>query len=355
MTRDATLAAARRIRIELGTAPAPVSGLRGTVWRMSAPATGPLLLLDGASLWFRAFYAIPEKITAPDGQPVNAVRGFTDMVAALVKQHAPSRLVVCLDLDWRPAFRVDLIPSYKAQRVADTEPAGAVGPVAEEVPDTLTPQVDMIMEVLAAAGIATAGAAGLEADDVIGTLATVERETDVIVVSGDRDLLQLVRDSPAPRVQVFYVGRGLAKAELWGPAEVSAKYGVPEANAGIAYADMATLRGDASDGLPGVAGIGDKSAAQLITKFGSIEALRAAAADPDSDLAKGVRAKLVAAEDYLKAATTVVRVVRDATVEFSRNDELAREPADPEDLLALGVAYNAESPVKRLIAALAKR
>ncbi|MFE3188063.1 5'-3' exonuclease H3TH domain-containing protein [Nocardia sp. NPDC059240] len=321
---------------------------------MSNPGAGPLLLLDGASLWFRAFYAIPEKITAPDGQPVNALRGFTDMVAALVKQHAPSRLVVCLDLDWRPQFRVDLLPSYKAHRVADS---GAVvdGVAAEEVPDTLTPQVDLIMQVLEAAGIATAGAEGLEADDVIGTLATRETDDEVIVVSGDRDLLQLVRDNPAPRVQVFYVGRGLSKAELWGPAEVSAKYGVPVENAGPAYADMATLRGDASDGLPGVAGIGDKSAAQLISKFGSVEALRAAAADPDSDLAKGVRAKLVAADDYLKAAAPVVRVVQDATVEFSRPDLLPTTPADPDRLAQLAVAYNAESPVKRLITAMAKR
>ncbi|MFC9999802.1 5'-3' exonuclease H3TH domain-containing protein [Nocardia sp. NPDC127526] len=321
---------------------------------MSTPAAGPLLLLDGASLWFRAFYAIPEKITAPDGRPVNALRGFTDMVAALIKQHAPSRLVVCLDLDWRPQFRVDLIPSYKAHRVAEDQPV-ADGVEAEEVPDTLTPQVDMIMEVLEAAGIATAGAEGLEADDVLGTLATRERDSEVIVVSGDRDLLQLVRDTPAPPVRVFYVGRGLAKAELWGPAEVSAKYGVPQEIAGPAYADMATLRGDSSDGLPGVAGIGDKSAAQLISKFGSVEALRAAAADPDSDLAKGVRAKLAAAEDYLKAAAPVVRVVCDADVEMSGPDLLPATPADPERLHALAAAYNAESPVKRLITAMAKR
>ncbi|MGW2661739.1 5'-3' exonuclease [Nocardia tengchongensis] len=322
---------------------------------MSNPAAGPLLLLDGASLWFRAFYAIPEKITAPDGRPVNALRGFTDMIAALVKQHGPSRLVVCLDLDWRPRFRVDLLPSYKAHRVAEDAGEPVAGVVAEEVPDTLTPQVDMIMEVLAAAGIATAGAAGLEADDVIGTLATREGTDEVIVVSGDRDLLQLVRDTPAPPVRVFYVGRGLAKAELWGPAEVSAKYGVPEENAGPAYADMATLRGDASDGLPGVAGIGDKSAAQLITKFGSVEALRSAAADPDSDLAKGVRAKLVAADDYLKAAAPVVRVVRDAEVDYSGPDLLPTTPADPDRLTALAAAYNAESPVKRLVKAMAAR
>lgn len=319
---------------------------------MSTPAAGPLLLLDGASLWFRAFYAVPEKITAPGGQPVNALRGFTDMVAALITRHAPGRLVVCLDLNWRPQFRVELLPSYKAHRL--DEAAGAA-PGAEEVPDTLTPQVDMILEVLEAAGIATAGAEGLEADDVIGTLATRERTDEVIVVSGDRDLLQLVRDDPTPAVRVFYVGRGLAKAELYGPAEVAAKYGVPQSNAGPAYADMATLRGDASDGLPGVAGIGDKSAATLISRFGSLEALVAAVSDPDADLAQGVRTKLTAAQDYLKAAAPVVRVVRDAEVHLSRPDLLPQIPADADRLTTLATAYNAESPVKRLITAMAAR
>ncbi|TSE01642.1 5'-3' exonuclease [Skermania sp. ID1734] len=312
--------------------------------------TGPLLLLDGASLWFRAFHAIPASITAEDGRSVNALRGFTDMVAALINRHSPARLVVCLDLDWRPQFRVDAVPSYKTHRLA---PDGADENV-EEVPDLLTPQVDMILEVLEAAGIATAGAEGLEADDVLGTLATRERTDDVVVVSGDRDLLQLVEDREVA-VRVYYVGRGLAKAELFGPAEVAAKYGVPEANAGAAYADLATLRGDASDGLPGVKGIGEKSASSLIMQFGSIEALRAAVRDPESDMAQGVRAKLAAAEDYLEVATTVVRVVRDADVHFSRPDVLPTEPADPQRLQELAVELNAESPVKRLVEAMKGR
>jgi 5'-3' exonuclease len=319
---------------------------------VTSAAGGPLLLLDGASLWFRAFHAIPDKITAPDGRSVNALRGFTDMVASLITKFAPSRLVVCLDLDWRPAYRVELVPSYKAHRL-DTSPDAAPG--AETVPDTLTPQVDMILEVLAAAGIATGGAEGLEADDVLGTLATRERTDEVIVVSGDRDLLQLVRDEPTPQVRVLYAGRGLAKAELFGPAEVSAKYGVPLRNAGPAYADMATLRGDASDGLPGVAGIGEKSASTLISRFGSLEALVAAVEDPDADLSQTVRARLRAAEDYLKAAAPVVRVVCDAEVTLSRSDALPTEPADPDRLRALATAYNAESPVTRLITALAAR
>ncbi|MBF6167247.1 5'-3' exonuclease [Streptomyces gardneri] len=319
---------------------------------MTSAAGGPLLLLDGASLWFRAYHAIPDKITAPDGRSVNALRGFTDMVASLITKFAPSRLVVCLDLDWRPAYRVALVPSYKAHRL---DPSPEAAPGAESVPDTLTPQVEMILEVLAAAGIATGGADGLEADDVLGTLATRERTDEVVVVSGDRDLLQLVRDEPAPQVRVLYAGRGLAKAELFGPAEVSAKYGVPLRNAGPAYADMATLRGDASDGLPGVAGIGEKSASTLISRFGSLEALIAAVEDPDADLAQGVRARMRAAEDYLKAAAPVVRVVRDAEVALSRSDALPTEPADPDRLRALATAYNAESPITRLITALGAR
>jgi 5'-3' exonuclease len=312
-----------------------------------------LLLLDGASLWFRAFHALPDSIVAPDGRAVNAVRGFTDMVAALITRQSPSRLVVCLDLDWRPRFRVELVPSYKAHRL-DT--AATAAPGAEDVPDLLTPQVDMILDVLAAAGIATAGAAGLEADDVLGTLASRERADEVVVVSGDRDLLQLVRDEPGlPAVRVLYVGRGLAKAELFGPAEVAAKYGVPEANAGDAYADLATLRGDPSDGLPGVKGIGEKSASSLLSTYGSLAALRAVAADPGSALAAGVRAKLAAAQDYLDAAVPVVRVVRDAEVEFSRADVLPGAPADPTRLAALAQAYNAENPVARLTKAMAAR
>ncbi|WP_051162427.1 5'-3' exonuclease [Nocardia brevicatena] len=307
------------------------------------------MLLDGASLWFRAFHAVPEKITAPDGRPVNALRGFTDMVAALITRYRPGRLVVCLDLDWRPRFRVDLVPTYKTHRLA----TAADAPGAEEVPDTLTPQVDMIMQVLAAAGIATGGAEGLEADDVLGTLATQEISDPVIVVSGDRDLLQLVRDTPQPPVRVLYAGRGLAKAELFGPAEVAAKYGVPRENAGPAYADMATLRGDSSDGLPGAPGIGEKTAACLISHFGSLEALMAALGDPEADLARGVRAKLHDAQDYVKAAAPVVRVVRDATVVLSRPDILHSTPADPGKLRELATAYNAESPVKRLIEAIA--
>lgn len=316
---------------------------------MTAPGKSPLLLLDGASLWFRAYYALPESITAPDGRPVNAVRGFLDMISALIARTEPSRLAVCLDLDWRPQFRVDLVPSYKAHRVAEAAPEVAE---SEEVPETLTPQVDMIMDVLAALGIATAGAEGLEADDVLGTLAARERQDPVVVVSGDRDLLQVAADEPN-EVRVLYVGRGLAKAELFDPALVSERYGVPLHRAGEAYAELALLRGDASDGLPGVKGIGEKTASTLMLNYESVAALRAAALDPSSDMAKGIRAKLANASDYLDAALPVVRVVTDADVVLSKSDEIPAEPDDLDALNTLAETLGIENAVNRLVSAMA--
>src|SRR6201995_4578234 len=245
---------------------------------MPAPR-GPLLLLDGASMWFRSYFGVPSSTTSRAGRPVNAVRGFIDSMAVVITQQRPHRLAVCLDLDWRPQFRVDLIPSYKAHWVAEPEPAGE--PDIEEVPDDLTPQVDMIMELLDAFGIPTAGATGFEADDVLGTLASRERSNPVVVVSGDRDLLQVVADDPVP-VRVLYLGRGLAKATLFGPAEVGENYGVPVDRAGAAYAELALMRGDPSDGLPGVPGVGEKTASTLLAQHGSLAAILAAVDDPKS-------------------------------------------------------------------------
>lgn len=310
----------------------------------------PVVLLDGASMWFRSFFGIPSSITAPDGRPVNAVRGFLDSIATIVAAHRPHRLAVCLDLDWRPQWRVDLVPSYKTHRVV-TEMTGPA-PDVEEVPDDLTPQVAMIIEMLEAFGICAAGAEGFEADDVLGTLAAQEQADPVIVVSGDRDLLQVVRDDPVP-VQVLYLGRGLAKATLWGPAEVAEKYGLPAERAGAAYAELALLRGDPSDGLPGVAGVGEKTAAGLITRHGSLERLLTAAEDPKSEVAKGIRAKLAAAEDYLAAALPVVRVATDAPVEFTTaSDALPLAAADPKRVADLAQTFGVGSSIARLQKAL---
>src|SRR3954463_13936932 len=257
------------------------------------------MLLDAASLYFRAFYGVPTSVTTPDGRPINAVRGFLDMTARLVTTYRPDRLVACWDDDWRPAFRVDALPSYRAHRLA---PAGG-----EETPDELGPQVPILVDVLAAAGVARVGAPGFEADDVIGTLATRARGP-VDVVTGDRDLFQLVDDTRG--IRVLYTNRGITDIETVDEAAVAAKYAIP----GRAYADFAVLRGDPSDGLPGVAGIGAKTAAALIAAFGDLAGIRAAAARtvvPKPPLTAAVLKKLHAAADYLDAAPVVVAVARD--------------------------------------------
>ncbi|SRX82625.1 putative 5'-3' exonuclease [Mycobacterium tuberculosis H37Rv] [Mycolicibacterium parafortuitum] len=314
-------------------------------------ATQPsLVLLDGASMWFRSFFGVPSSITAPDGRPVNALRGFLDAVATVITRERPHRLVVCRDDDWRPQWRVDAIPSYKAHRVLEENPSGE--PDVEEVPDELTPQVDMIMEILDAFGIATAGAPQCEADDVLGTLAERERRDPVVVVSGDRDLLQLVRDEPVP-VRVLYLGRGLAKAVKYGPHEVAETYGVPIDRAGPAYAELALLRGDPSDGLPGVPGIGEKTAATLLAQHGSLDRILVAAQDPSSKLSKAHRNKLLAAADYIGKAEPVVRVATDAEVDWSTDgDKLPLSARDPRKVVELAERYGVSSSIGRLQAAL---
>ena len=297
------------------------------------------MLLDAASLYFRAFYGVPTTITSPDGRPVNAVRGFLDMTARLVTTHGPDRLVACWDDDWRPAFRVAALPSYKAHRLA---PDGG-----EETPEELGPQVPVLVEVLAAAGIERVGAPGYEADDVIGTLATRARGP-VDVVTGDRDLFQLVDDERA--VRVLYTARGIADLELVDEAAVKAKYGIP----GRAYADFAVLRGDPSDGLPGVAGVGAKTAAALVTAFGSLAGIREAVARtvvPKPPLTAAVLKKLHAAGGYLDAAPVVVAVARDLDLP-AVDGALPRRPADPQALGRLAAEHGLESPLRRLGAAL---
>lgn len=301
--------------------------------------TRPLMLLDSASLYFRAYYGIPETITAPDGMPVNAVRGFIDMVAMVVDRYSPGRLVACMDTDWRPAFRVAAIPSYKAHRVA------AEG--GELVPDTLSPQVPVIEQVLDAVGIARVGIVDCEADDVIGTLSTRDNGA-VDVVTGDRDLFQLVDDIRP--VRVLYTARGVRNLEVVDESGVAKKYGIP----GRSYADFAALRGDPSDGLPGVAGVGDKTAAALVSRFGSVAGILAAVDAGQMDgFPAGSRKRIEAARDYLAVAPEVVAVRRDAAVP-DHDDRLPAGPRDPAALVDLADRYGLDSPVNRLLHVLAR-
>jgi 5'-3' exonuclease len=295
---------------------------------------GQLTLLDAPSLWYRAFHGVPESVTAPDGSPVNAVRGTIDLVARIVRDTRPARLVACLDNDWRPAFRVAAVPSYKTHRLTEHG--------AEAEPESLAPQVAVLLEVFAAVGLAVVGVDGYEADDVLGTLSA--RETGAVdVVTGDRDLFQLIRDDGP--VRVLYA---VEKMAPYTEGTVAAKYDIP----GTGYAEFAVLRGDPSDGLPGVKGVGAKTAAALVTRFGTVEAILAALDDGTQDgFPAGARAKLEAARDYLEVAPAVTRTVRDLPVP-ALDDALPSTPRDPERLVALADRWGLDSPLDRLLAAL---
>ncbi len=293
-----------------------------------------LLLLDAPSLYFRAFHGVPRSVVAPDGTPVNAVRGLIDVIARLVTEHQPTRLVACFDADWRPEFRVRAIPSYKAHRVADDGGDGT--------PDELGPQLPVIDAVLEAFGVARSEAAGFEADDVIGTLATRHTSGPVDVVTGDRDLFQLVED--ARGVRVLYAVEKFAPID---EAEIARRYAIP----GRAYGDFAVLRGDPSDGLPGVPGIGPKSASALLTRFGCLENVLAAVTGSDDGFPAGSRAKIQAARGYIEPAIGVVQVVTDIDLP-PFDDHLPVTPKDPAAVATLASTWGLVSSCARLVTAL---
>lgn len=300
--------------------------------------TRPLLLVDSASLYFRAYFGVPESAArAPDGTPVNAVRGFLHMVASLIRTRRPDRLVCALDADWRPPWRVALIDSYKKHRVAVDG--------GEVVPDALSVQIPVILDILEALGITAVGAPGYEADDVIGTLAARE-PGPIEVATGDRDLFQVIDDDRG--VTVLYCGKGVAKLEVFDDRVVQQKYGVGASQ----YADFAALRGDPSDGLPGVPGIGEKTAARLVARYGSLDAIVAALDDPSAGFAPGVRTKLAAADGYLMVAPKVVRVATDAPV-AAVPALLPQTVHDPDRLYALAGAWGLAGPVRAMVDAMA--
>jgi len=306
-----------------------------------------LLLLDTASLYFRAFFGVPDSVRAPDGTPVNAVRGLLDFITRLVGEYHPTHLACCWDNDWRPQWRVDLLPSYKAHRVEVELPAPTASGAhfEEEVPDPLETQIPVILAVLEAFGIAVVGADGYEADDVIGTLAT-GAGMPVDVVTGDRDLFQLVDDDA--EVRILYTARGVGKHERVTNAVVQEKYGID----GRQYADFAALRGDPSDGLPGVPGVGEKTAASLLRKYASLDGIITAAHDAGSDMAPGPRRKVKDAADYLLVAPKVVAV--ECGIDIGTPDlTMPRTPAHPEELVALSERWGLGGSVTRLVETLA--
>jgi 5'-3' exonuclease len=299
------------------------------------------MLLDSASLYFRAFYGVPDTVKAPDGTPVNAVRGFLDIITRLVTTYEPTHLVACWDDDWRPQWRVDLIPTYKTHRVAEVT---AVGPDVEVVPDPLEVQVPIIRRTLDALGIPIVGAAAHEADDVIGTLAT-RASLPVDIVTGDRDLFQLVDDESA--VRVIYTAKGMSNLEIVTDATVVTKYGVLPTQ----YADFATLRGDSSDGLPGVAGIGEKTAATLLAAHGDLAGI-IAAAEGGEGMSAGIQSKILTGLPYLAVAPTVVEVVKDLDLADTDSRLRPLDDAGRADAAALAERWALGTAMTRILDAL---
>ncbi|MFE9850076.1 5'-3' exonuclease H3TH domain-containing protein [Streptomyces sp. NPDC005576] len=300
------------------------------------------MLLDTASLYYRAYFGVPDSVRAPDGTPVNAVRGLLDFIGRLVQDHHPDDLVACMDADWRPAWRVDLIPTYKAHRVAVETPAGQAD--VEETPDTLSPQVPVIEAVLDAVGIARVGVAPYEADDVIGTL-TGLATGPVDIVTGDRDLYQLVDD--ARGVRVLYPLKGVGTLQVTDEAVLREKYGVD----GRGYVDLALLRGDPSDGLPGVPGIGEKTAAKLLDAYGDLAGIMAAVDDPAAKLTPSQRRRLDEAREYVAVAPKVVRVAGDVPLP-AFDPVLPREARDAVALSELAERWGLRGALQRLLSAL---
>jgi 5'-3' exonuclease len=289
------------------------------------------VLLDTSSLMYRAFYSIPSTVTDQRGQPVNAVHGYLDMTARLVSTYRPDQLVHVYDDDWKPAPRVEAYAGYKAQRKPD--------------PEGLPEQFGILREVLDAAGLPQADAPGWEAEDAIGALSARAGRSDRFdVVTGDRDLIQLVRD---PQVRVLFTVRGVTDIRVLDEAGVLEKYGVPAAR----YADFAILRGDPSDGLPGVRGVGEKTARLLVEAYPSIEAMVEGArwskeSDRPLQRSASLRAAIRDAADYLEAMRRVVPIQRDIEVRqwgSGRDDEALDRVAEH---------YRVIGPARRLRQAL---
>jgi len=296
-----------------------------------------LMLLDSASLWYRAYYGMPDTLTGPDGTPVNAIRGYLDMTARLIGMYNPDRIVACLEGDWRPTWRTDLFPEYKANRIDEEGD--------EEEPDLLTPQIPILLDVLEAFGIALVGVDNYEADDVMASFA-VRENGPIRVVTGDRDLFQLVDDQRD--VAIVYLAKGISQHDLVDRKYVSEKYGIP----GDRYALFAMIRGDASDGLPGIRGIGEKGAAVIANHFATMDEVMAAAADEaDTRLTPLLRKKLLAGADYAAIAPKLVHCALD--IELPQVDiKKPRRPESLDEIYQYKNDYGLGASVDRLMSAL---
>jgi 5'-3' exonuclease len=296
-----------------------------------------LMLLDSASLWYRAYYGMPDTLLSPTGMPVNAIRGYLDMTARLIGMYSPDRIVACIEGDWRPSWRVDIFPAYKANRLEDDSDV-------EEEPETLTPQIPVLLDLLDAFGFPMLGVDDYEADDVMATFA-VKEKGPIRIVTGDRDLFQLVDDKRD--VKVVYLARGISQHDLVDVSWVANKYAIP----GDRYALFAMFRGDTSDGLPGVKGIGEKGAALIANNFATVDEVVEAAKSGHEVLSASLAKKVVDGIDYLKIAPTLVNCARDVAIP-KMDLTLPKKPDDLSQIYAMKDEYGLGASVDRLISAL---
>lgn len=265
-------------------------------WRNVGPVA-KLLLLDGNSLTYRAFFALPTDMATAAGQVTNAVFGFTSMLIYVVKEHQPDGVVVAFDRP-EPTFRHGMIDDYKAGR--------------EAAPDILKQQMGLVREVLETLKVPMIEIVGYEADDILATLATQGRDRgdDIIVVTGDRDAYQLVED---PHIRVLYNKRGVSDYALYDEDGIEGRTGVHP----TVYAQYAAMRGDPSDNLPGVPGVGEKTAAKLINTYGGLDGIF----EHLSELTPKLRENLGAAEDQVRSNAEVIPLIRDVPLpELSPED-----------------------------------
>jgi 5'-3' exonuclease len=294
------------------------------------------MLLDSASLWYRAYFGMPDTLVSPTGEPVNAIRGYLDMTARLINLYKPNRLVACIEGDWRPSWRVELFPEYKANRL-DVEGE-------EEEPDTLGPQIPILLDLLEAFGIPLVGVDDYEADDVMASFA-VREKGPIKIVTGDRDLFQLVDDKR--KVNVVYLAKGITNHDHVDIKWIADKYDIP----GERYALFAMIRGDASDGLPGIRGIGEKGAAIIAKQFTTLEEVMKAAAAADERLTPNASKKLLESSAYAKIAPKLVFCALDVPLP-NLDLSMPKRPKNLDEIYQYQKDYGLGASVDRLIAAL---
>jgi 5'-3' exonuclease len=295
-----------------------------------------LMLLDSASLWYRAYFGMPDTLVSPSGLQVNAIRGYLDMTSKLINLYKPNRIVACLEGDWRPSWRVELFPDYKMNRLDESG--------EEEEPDTLSPQIPILLDLLEALGFPMLGVDDYEADDLMATFA-VNQPGPVRIVTGDRDLFQLVDDKRD--VKVVYLAKGIANHDLVDLKWIEQKYEIP----GDRYGLFAMIRGDASDGLPGIKGIGEKGAASIAKQFTNLHEVMKAASNDDERLTANIRKKLLENAEYARIAPKLVGCATDVSIPEMKID-LPNKPLDTQKIQDIKEEFGLGTSVDRIMNAL---